>query len=133
MVVYAFPIDPELPALLGATDRARLAAPLAEAARYLGGEARGNDCRIDVVDYGRLRRCTLRYTIDARDRKGASQRLVVYGKVAGDGSGVAPMRRLARCVSALPPLRTRTSASRARSATTRTSNCCFSRPSRARH
>jgi hypothetical protein len=87
MVVYAFPIDPELPALLDATEPAPLAGPLMQAATFLDGEARGDDCQIEVVDYGRLRRCTLRYTFEARDRKGVSQRLVVYGKVAGDGSG----------------------------------------------
>jgi hypothetical protein len=88
MAVYAFPIDAELPTLIGATDRQRLTTILHEtlsaaAHRHVPVE----DCRVELVDYGRQHRCTLRYHLMLRGKSGDVQQLLVYGKLTGDGSG----------------------------------------------
>ncbi len=90
MIVHAFPIDGDLPILVDVTDARAMPTLLAEMlpeARAGGFTPRG--CQVDLAHYGRQHRCTLRYTLT----DGASERRVVYGKVAADGSGArtAPM------------------------------------------
>jgi Phosphotransferase enzyme family len=84
MIVHAFPIDGDLPILVDLTDQRTVPTLLAE----LLPEARAGgftprSCRVDLAHYGRQHRCTLRYTLT----NDASERRVVYGKVAADGSG----------------------------------------------
>lgn len=88
MAVRVFPIDPELPAVGDATDPRRLIALLG--ARWPDvqeGHFTIRDCRVDVANYARWPRCTLRYTLEGTAAGGAPSRRVVYGKVAADGSG----------------------------------------------
>jgi hypothetical protein len=108
MAVYAFPIDGDLPSLIGATDRHGLAALLTEALQgELGPEFAVEDCRVELVDYGRQHRATLRYHVIGRaDRAAAAQHLLIYGKLTGDGSGA-----LAGPISAALRERVRDSAS----------------------
>jgi ABC-type multidrug transport system fused ATPase/permease subunit len=73
LVVHPFPIDADLPTLIGATDRALAA--------ELFGEAEG-DCSVTLGHYGRRHRCVLRYE---RDVSNPFPR--VYGKVYADDRG----------------------------------------------
>lgn len=103
MAVSVFPIDGELPALIGATDRQRMIAflretlPLADNQRFMV-----EDCTIDAGHYGRQHRCVLRYEVDGywvdttvtdatvtdataiTGESGQRERQVIYGKVAAD-------------------------------------------------
>jgi hypothetical protein len=77
MAVSVFPVDGELPALVRVTD------PV-EAAAVLAGEwpaARG-PYRVIAANYGRRRRCALRY-----ETGDPGAPVVAYGKVANDGGG----------------------------------------------
>jgi hypothetical protein len=88
MALHAFPIDGDLPMLLGATDRERLRA--AFQAALPAAQARimdVADCRVELVDYGRQHRCTLRYHVTGPSAGGGTFQQVVYGKLTGDGSG----------------------------------------------
>jgi hypothetical protein len=74
-VVHPFPIDADLPTLVGATDRA------------VAAEVIGNgwgDCSVVLGHYGRRHRCVLRYEghLDA-------SRAPVYGKVYADDRGAS--------------------------------------------
>jgi thiamine kinase-like enzyme len=87
MVVHAFPIDGDLPVLVDVTDPDQVLALLSETlpeAREGGFVPR--NCQVELAHYGRQHRCTLRYTLE-----GDQARLVVYGKVAADGSGERTM------------------------------------------
>ena len=89
MVVYAFPIDGELPTLVGATDRRRMVAIFNETLPdALMGRFIAQDCQIVPVNYARRYRCVMRYEI-AGQAPGSDrpQRRVVYGKVATDSQG----------------------------------------------
>ena len=78
MVLFAYPLDGELPELLDATDGAAMRVRLAPLlAPYTPAS-----CTPELVDYGRQRRCTLRYRLN-----GADGDVVMYGKLTGDGSG----------------------------------------------
>jgi hypothetical protein len=89
MAVYAFPLDADLPELLGATDRRAVAALLGEVLQAeLGPSFVVADCRIELVDYGRRQRATLRYHVTGQASQAGAQQLLVYGKLTGDGSGV---------------------------------------------
>ena len=87
LVLHAFPVDPERPGLLAATDPAGLGQSFAHA---LGDTAEGlslADCRPEVVRYDRDR-CVLRYEVSWH--LGATERTVkqvVYGKVYDDDQG----------------------------------------------
>jgi hypothetical protein len=82
MVVNVFPIDPELPTLIAATDPRRMAAVFAELPRPLLPSPI-HECHIELVQYRRRHRCVLRYTMTGdRSRVGAPGPTVVYGKVA---------------------------------------------------
>jgi len=95
-VVHTFPIDGELPTLAAATDPTAVARVAEELFAASGlGDLRIESCRAEPVHYSRRHRCMLRYHLDlAGDRK-----LVVYGKVAADGSG----QHIPAVVAALRP------------------------------
>jgi thiamine kinase-like enzyme len=88
-VAYVFPIDGELPTLVGATDRRRVVKILREALpAALGGQETVEDCRVELGQYGRQHRCVLRYHVQSRpvDRDAHTHR-VVYGKVSANTRG----------------------------------------------
>jgi hypothetical protein len=89
MAVHAFPLDADLPELIGATDRRAVAALLGDALQgELGPDFALADCRIELVDYGRQQRATLRYYVTGKAGDSATaQQVLVYGKLTGDGSG----------------------------------------------
>ncbi|HEX9438570.1 MAG TPA: ABC transporter transmembrane domain-containing protein, partial [Roseiflexaceae bacterium] len=89
MVVHVFPIDGELPALVGATDRRRMVEifnetlPDALTDRFIA-----QDCRIMPVNYARRYRCVMRYEIaGTAPGSNKAQKRVVYGKIATDSQG----------------------------------------------
>jgi hypothetical protein len=98
MVVHAFPTDGELPILLDATDPELMVAALA--AESLG-DFRPQRCTVELAQYGRRHRCTLRYILDGADAAGAPARRVVYGKVANDGTGARTVPVIAALREAL--------------------------------
>ena len=85
MVLFAYPLDGELPALLQATDNPYM---LQQIAPYLAETAPTaappSTCHTELVDYGRQRRCTLRYQLS----NPIAETTTIYGKLTGDGSGV---------------------------------------------
>jgi hypothetical protein len=86
MAVAAFPIDAELPTLAQATDRRLLARVLGEVlADAAGTKGPVEECRVELVDYGRRDRSTLRYRLAWPNDDGAPQ--LVYGKLTADSSG----------------------------------------------
>jgi thiamine kinase-like enzyme len=89
MVVYVFPIDGELPTLVGATDRRRLVEIFNETLPdALTEHFTAQDCRILPVNYARRYRCVMRYEIaGAAPGSNKPQERVVYGKVATDSQG----------------------------------------------
>jgi hypothetical protein len=88
MAVHAFPIDGELPTLMGATDRQRLVAILQDALSEAEQQPHPvEECRVELVDYGRQHRCTLRYHTSGPAANGSAHTQLVYGKLTGDGSG----------------------------------------------
>ena len=94
MVVSVFPIDGELPSLVGATDRQRMIDIFGETLpEALTGQLAIQDLRMVPVNYARRSRCVLRYEIEAQ---GPGRKLIhreVYGKVATDNQGamIAPV------------------------------------------
>jgi ABC-type multidrug transport system fused ATPase/permease subunit len=82
MAVSAFPIDGDLPTLVGATDELRM---LGVFRRLLPDVSHGvtlRSCEVHLGHYGRQHRCVLRYVISGtRSRDGAPFQRVVYGKV----------------------------------------------------
>jgi aminoglycoside phosphotransferase (APT) family kinase protein len=89
MAVYVFPLDADLPELLGATDRRVATALLGEVLQNeLGPNFAVAECRVELVDYGRRQRATLRYHVTSQASETGTQQLLVYGKLTGDGSGV---------------------------------------------
>lgn len=90
MVVSVFPLDGELPALIAATDRQRMAQFFDETLPETDGQRFVVEaCTIDAGHYGRQHRCVLRYTVDghwvdAKQQLVRPESLVVYGKVAAD-------------------------------------------------
>ncbi len=94
MVVYSFPIDGELPTLVGATDRQRMTEILAETLpEALAGQLTIQDVRMVPVNYARRYRCVMRYEIECLAPGNKLQRREVYGKVATDTQGalIAPV------------------------------------------
>lgn len=88
MAVQVFPVDGELPTLVDATDRRRMLGVLGEALPATGEDGLAvEDCQVELGHYGRQHRCVLRYHVDARAAGGGRRRVLVYGKVAGDGRG----------------------------------------------
>jgi len=94
MVVHVFPIDGELPALVGATDRQRMIDIFAETLpEALTGQFSVQDLRMVPVNYARRYRCVLRYEIAALAPGNKIQHREVYGKIATDSHGamIAPV------------------------------------------
>jgi thiamine kinase-like enzyme len=89
MVVYVFPIDGELPTLVGATDRQRMVEMFNETLPdALTDRFSAQDCRVIPVNYARRYRCVMRYEIaGAAPGSNKPQQRVVYGKVATDSQG----------------------------------------------
>jgi hypothetical protein len=89
MAVHAFPLDAELPTLIGATDRQLLTTILQETlSAAMQQPFLIADCRAELVDYGRQHRCTLRYHLTGpAEGDNGPQHHVVYGKLTGDGTG----------------------------------------------
>lgn len=88
MAVFAFPLDADLPSLIAATDCRALTPLLGEALQQIlepGFAAEA--CRVELVDYGRKQRATLRYHVAVRAGSAPAEDVVVYGKLTGDGSG----------------------------------------------
>lgn len=90
LVVYAFPIDPDLPALIDATEPSHMSELLR---RLVPGSLEPNleveSCRIDVAHYPRRNRCVLRYEVGGKVGREETS-VVVYGKVS---TGEAPASR----------------------------------------
>jgi aminoglycoside phosphotransferase (APT) family kinase protein len=88
MAVFVFPIDADLPELAAVTDIERMRSafqvvlPAAQARVFEVA-----DCSVELVDYGRQRRATLRYRVRGPAQAGGEFEQVVYGKLTGDGSG----------------------------------------------
>jgi len=86
LVVHTFPIDGELPTLVGATDEGRMLGIFGKALGRSGLEVNG--CSVELGAYGRRHRCVLRYSIDvAAQRSGRKGRAVVFGKVYSGDTG----------------------------------------------
>jgi ABC-type multidrug transport system ATPase subunit len=90
MAVYVFPIDGELPTLIGATDRLRMTELFNETLpEALSDRFIAQDIRLTPVNYARRYRCVLRYEIDGvAPDDNTPQRRVVYGKVSTDNQGM---------------------------------------------
>ncbi len=98
-VVYAFPIDPDLPSLVDASDPARMTPVLGRLVRAsLAPDLDVHDCDIAVAHYPRRHRCVIRYTVRGR-RRGEESSIVTFGKVSDsdeppmDGGVVDSLRR----------------------------------------
>jgi hypothetical protein len=82
LVVYAFPIDPDLPALIDATEPSRMSELLG---RLVPGSLEPSleveGCRIDVAHYPRRNRCVLRYEVSGKLGREETS-VVAYGKVS---------------------------------------------------
>ena len=82
LAVYAFPIDPDLPSLIDATDPRGMKDTLGRLVpSSLDPELEVRDCRIAVAHYPRRHRCVLRYEVNGR-RRGRDAALLVFGKVS---------------------------------------------------
>jgi hypothetical protein len=89
MAVHAFPIDGEMPTLIGATDRDRVAGMLSDTLpEALDDSFEIDRCQVELVDYARQKRAVLRYLVEGR-RPGEEnvEHRTVYGKVFADGNG----------------------------------------------
>lgn len=85
LALFAYPIDGDLPSLLTASDGPAMLTTLAEHLPSIGVQVPSDsNCSAELVDYGRQRRCTLRYHISGTSEPAGT---VVYGKLTGDGSG----------------------------------------------
>ena len=93
LVAHWFPIDPDLPGLVGATDPTRVAPVLRAAGLDVDG------CTPRLGHYGRRHRCVLRYELEGPD-VGSS---TVFGKVWSDGRGERVEDTL-RALAAVPDL-----------------------------
>jgi ABC-type multidrug transport system fused ATPase/permease subunit len=88
LVVHPYPIDPDLPTLVRATDSALAAEVLGEPEEH---------CSVALGHYGRRHRCVLRYERDAR-----YPIPLVYGKVYADDRGARVGPTLAALATADP-------------------------------
>jgi hypothetical protein len=89
MALSAFPIDGLIPTLVDATDPNKIAGILAETLPdALSGQFSIKDVRLLLANYGRFKRCVLRYSVEGIQVEMQSpQNVTVYGKVDADGSG----------------------------------------------
>jgi ABC-type multidrug transport system fused ATPase/permease subunit len=89
MAVYAFPIDPDLPTLIRASDPTEMLAVFRGAPPEVLGETLVLDaCRVEPARYPRRRRCVLRYDLDGR-RGTSPARRTLFGKLGADHPGEA--------------------------------------------
>ncbi|GIV96825.1 MAG: hypothetical protein KatS3mg057_1482 [Herpetosiphonaceae bacterium] len=87
-IASVFPIDGDLPTLLGATEPGRMLDMFRQLLpEALDGRFIPSRCRIETVNYARRGHCTLRYVIDGETRSGAFRQITAYGKVWPDGRG----------------------------------------------
>jgi ABC-type multidrug transport system fused ATPase/permease subunit len=88
LAVSVFPIDGELPTLIGATDRQQMLKIFRETPVALPDDFIVEDCRVELGHYGRQHRCVLHYHVEGKRQSSfeIEQRLV-YGKVANDDRG----------------------------------------------
>jgi hypothetical protein len=91
MAVYAFPIDPDLPTLIRASDPTEMLAVFRGALHEVPGEPPVLDrCRVEPARYPRRRRCVLRYDLDgSRAAWGEPTRRTLFGKLGADHPGQA--------------------------------------------
>ncbi|TMB12956.1 MAG: hypothetical protein E6J71_23455 [Deltaproteobacteria bacterium] len=89
MNVSLYPIDGELPTLVGATDPATVLEILRDALpRAIGTPFTPLRCGVDVAHYPREHHCVLRYTLEGtRSNGGETSRMTVFGKVAANDRG----------------------------------------------
>jgi phosphotransferase family enzyme len=94
MAVYAFPIDPELPTLIRASDPTEMLAVFRGALPEVLGETLMLDaCRVQPAKYARRRRCVLSYDLEGRlATSDEPVRHTLYGKVDADhGELIEPL------------------------------------------
>jgi ABC-type multidrug transport system fused ATPase/permease subunit len=84
--VHAFPIDPDLPTLVRASDSTEMLAVLRAALPEAQGQTLTLDgCRVQPVRYARRRRCVLRYELEGRiATPPAPAHRTIYGKLFAD-------------------------------------------------
>ena len=93
LVLHSFPLDPDLPGLVAATDPARMATILEPVLPSAGHGLELQSCRPEVVKYALGGQCVLRYELLWRVQPSRrTVRQVVYGKVYSDerGSHIGP-------------------------------------------
>jgi thiamine kinase-like enzyme len=83
MALYVFPIDGEMPALVGASDPERMREVLSETLpQALDNTFTVEKCEVELVDYARRYRAVLRYHVEGkRSSGGRVEQQTVYGKV----------------------------------------------------
>jgi ABC-type multidrug transport system fused ATPase/permease subunit len=91
IAVYPFPIDPELPTLIRATDPTEMLTVFRGALpQALGNLLMLDACRVQPARYPRRRRCVLRYDLEGRfGMSGEPARCTLYGKLGADYPGQA--------------------------------------------
>ncbi|HWQ14931.1 MAG TPA: ABC transporter transmembrane domain-containing protein, partial [Roseiflexaceae bacterium] len=88
LAVSVFPIDGDLPTLVGATDRQRMLDIFRSLPALTADGFVAEDCQVELGHYGRRHRCVLRYALEGRLPGGRrAERRIVYGKVASDDRG----------------------------------------------
>jgi len=88
LAVHAYPIDPDLPSLIDATDSQCMTDIIGRLVpSSLDPELEVRDCRITVAHYPRRHRCVLRYEVKGR-RRGSDASVLVFGKVSSAGEPV---------------------------------------------
>ncbi|MFN2490067.1 MAG: phosphotransferase [Actinomycetota bacterium] len=84
MTVSVWPVDGELPTLIGATDPPAILELLSRALPAArAGDFVPRSCSVSLGHYGRQHRCLLKYELEGADERS----LLIYGKVAADGRG----------------------------------------------
>jgi ABC-type multidrug transport system fused ATPase/permease subunit len=94
VVLYAFPIDLELPGLPAATD------PAGALDLALAVVPEATACRVELVAYGRSGRCVLRYEVDCGE---AAEPATLYAKVYPAELGEAGRQAAGTLAEALSP------------------------------
>jgi len=85
LAVHAYPIDPDLPSLIDATDPTCMTDIIERLIpSSLDEELEVRGCRIVVAHYPRRHRCVLRYEVNGR-RRGSDASVLVFGKVSSTG------------------------------------------------
>jgi ABC-type multidrug transport system fused ATPase/permease subunit/thiamine kinase-like enzyme len=89
MTLHVFPIDGELPALIGATNAPHMRAVLSETLpQAIDNTFTMTKCEVELVDYARRERAVLRYQLEGkRAGNGRVERQTVYGKVFTNNTG----------------------------------------------